>query len=114
MNLTLATPIPSITVVPGEVLEIDFHAHEVGNGNFNWTGYTPKAKLTLAGVSTTVTGTVISAGGGTASASFTATQTATLAGPSWGEVVLYADPTAGSENLHIATIALRVTSEVIP
>jgi hypothetical protein len=114
MNLTLATPIPSITVVPGEVLEIDFHVHEVGGNNFNWTGYTPKAKLTVADKSVTVTGSVVSAGGGTATTSFTATQTATLAGPSWGEVVLYADPTAGSENLHIATIALRVTSEVIP
>jgi len=100
--------------VPGEVLEIDFHVHEVGGNNFNWTGYTPKAKLTVADKSATVTGSVVSAGGGTATTSFTATQTATLAGPSWGEIVLYADPTAGSENLHIATIALRVTAEVIP
>lgn len=114
MNLTLATAIPSIVVVPGEVLEIDFHVHEVGNGNFNWTGYAPKAKLTVASTTINATGSVVSAGGGTATVSYTAAQTATIAGPAWGEIVLYADPTAGSENLHIATIALRVTSEVIP
>lgn len=114
MNLTLATAIPSIVVVPGEVLEIDFHVHEVGGSNFNWTNYAPKAKLTVASTTITATGSVVSAAGGTATVSYTAVQTATIAGPSWGEIVLYADPTAGSENLHIATIALRVTSEVIP
>lgn len=115
MNLTLATPITGIVMVPGEVVEIDFHVHEVGGSNFHWTSapggpYTPKAKFGA----TTVTGTVVSAAGGTATVSFTATQTAALSSPSWADLVLYADPNTGSENLHIATIPVRVTAEVIP
>jgi hypothetical protein len=57
---------------------------------------------------------VVSAGGGTAGFSLTAVQTATFASNAWGRIVLYADPNTGSENLHIATIDLRTTNEVIP
>jgi len=119
MNLTLATPITGIVMVPGEVVEIDFHVHEVGGSNFHWTSaaggpYTPKAKLKLPDKTVTVTGTVVSAAGGTATVTFTAAQTETVSGPSWADLVLYADPNTGSENLHIATIPVRVTAEVIP
>jgi hypothetical protein len=114
MNLTLATPILPQTIVPGEVFEIDFHVHEVGGSNFNWTGYTPKCKITVGSVTVNKTGTVVSAGGGTATVSLAATDTDDLPANSWGEAILYADPITGSENLHIATIFLRTTKEVIP
>jgi hypothetical protein len=114
MNLKLATPILPQTIVPGEVFVIDFHVHEVGGSNFNWTGYTPKCKVTVGSVTLNVTGTVVSAGGGTATVSLAASDTDDLPTNSWGEAILYADPTASTANLHIATIFLRTTKEVIP
>jgi hypothetical protein len=41
-------------------------------------------------------------------------QTLTVDANSWGTIVLYADPTVGSENRHIATIFARITAESIP
>jgi hypothetical protein len=41
-------------------------------------------------------------------------QTLTLPANAWGTIVLYADPTSGSENRHIATIFARITAESIP
>lgn len=113
-NLQLATYIGTQTFAPGSAFTLDFHVHEVGASNFNWTGYTPKARLTVGTVSVTVTGTVVSAGGGTATCSWTAAQTATLSRSAWGTITLYADPTATTENLHIADINVQTDSEVIP
>lgn len=114
INLKLGTPIDSQTVVPGERFGIDLHAHTVEANNFNWTGYTPKGKIVVGTVSLEATGTVISAGGGTAEIIWTAAQTATLPTASWGSIIVYADPNTGSDNLHIATIFLRTTAEAIP
>lgn len=115
-NLTLVTPIPPQTVVPGEVFAVSMHVHDDGS-NFNWTGFTPKGYITVGTVKLDGTGAVVNAGGGTATVSWTAaavTGTAALPANSWGTIVLYADPTSGSENRHIATIFARITAESIP
>jgi hypothetical protein len=113
-NLKLASYIGTQTFAPGSAFTLGFHVHEDDGNNFNWTGYTPKARLTVGSVSVNVTGTVVSAVGGTATCSWTAAQTATLARSAWGTITLYADPTATSENLHIADINVQTNSEVIP
>lgn len=112
-NLTLVTPIPPQTVVPGEVFAVSMHVHDDGS-NFNWTGFTPVGKITVGTVTITGTGAVVNAGGGTATVSWTSVQTLTLDANAWGTIVLYADPTSGSENRHIATIFARITAESIP
>lgn len=118
-NLTLATTILSQVIVPGEKYEIDFHVHVEGGNNFHWTSatggpYSPVAKMTVGSVTITAASTVVSAAGGTAESVFSAAQTATLPTNSWGTIVLYADPTGSSENLHVASIQCRTTAEVIP
>ena len=117
-NLSLATTILPQVIVPGEKYEIDFHVHVDGT-NFHWTNatggpYSPVSKMTVGSVTLTATSTVVSAGGGTAESVFSAAQTATLPSNSWGTIVLYADPTGSSENLHVASIQCRTTAEVIP
>jgi hypothetical protein len=113
-NLQLASGIDPQVMVPGEVYELAIYVHNGAGQNFSWTNFTPKMRVDVGALSTTYTGTVISAGGGTAGFSMTAVQTATFASNAWGRIVLYADPNIGSENLHIATIDLRTTNEVIP
>lgn len=113
-NLRLASGIDPQVMVPGEVYELSMHVHNGAGQNFSWTGFTPRMRVDVASVSTTFTGTVISAGGGTAGFSLTAVQTATFSPNAWGRILLYADPNTGSENLHIATIDLRTTNEVLP
>jgi Flp pilus assembly secretin CpaC len=113
-NLQLASGIDPQVMVPGEVYELSMHVHNGAGHNFSWTNFTPKMRVDVGTLSTTFTGTVVSAGGGTAGFSLTAVQTATFASNAWGRIVLYADPNTGSENLHIATIDLRTTNEVIP
>ena len=115
-NLTLVTPIPPQTVVPGEVFAVSMHVHDDG-ANFNWTNFTPVGKITVGTVTITGAATVNNAAGGTANIAWTAaavTGTAALPANSWGTIVLYADPTSGSENRHIATIFARITAESIP
>lgn len=113
-SLHLATFIGLQVITPGSAFSVDFHVHDSDGQNFNWSGFTPKARITVGSVSVNVTGTVISAGGGTATCSWTAAQTATLQRGSWGNITLYADPSASSENLHIADIGVQTNSEVIP
>lgn len=116
-NLTLVTPIPPQTVVPGEVFAVSMHVHDDGS-NFNWSGFTPKAYISVGTVKLeATTNTVNNQAGGTATVAWTAaavTGTAALPANSWGTIVLYADPTSGSENRHIATIFARITAESIP
>ena len=112
-NLTLVTPIPPQVICKGEVFAVSMHVHDDGS-NFNWTGFTPVGKITVGTVTVQGTGTVVSAGGGTATVSWTAAQTLTVDANAWGTIVLYADPTSGSENRHIATIFARITAEAIP
>ena len=112
-NLTLVTPIPPQVICKGEVFAVSMHVHDDGS-NFNWTGFTPVGKITVGTVTITGTGTVVNAGGGTATVSWTSVQTLTLDANAWGTIVLYADPTSGSENRHIATIFARITAESIP
>lgn len=112
-NLELVTPIPPQVICKGEVFAISMHVHDDGS-NFNWSGFTPTGKITVGTVTITVTGTVVNQAGGTATVSWTAAQTLTLDANSWGTIVLYADPTSGSENRHIATIFARITAESIP
>lgn len=114
-NLQLAAILPTQVIVPGENHVVSFHVHDADSGqNFNWSGYTPVAKITIG--STTVSGTcaVVSQGGGTATATFTAAQTASLPYPAWGALVIYADPTANSENLGIAVVDVRTEYKAIP
>ena len=113
-NLQLATPILTQVIVRGENHVVSIHAHEVGGTNFNWSGYTPKAKISVGSTNLTCTGSVISQGGGTASFTFTAAQTGGISKASWGELVIWADPTADSEDLHIATVPVQFTAEAIP
>ena len=112
-NLTLVTPIPPQVICKGEVFAISMHVHDDGV-NFNWGGFTPMGKITVGTITITVTGTVNNQAGGTATVAWTAAQTLTLDANSWGTIVLYADPTSGSENRHIATIFARITAEAIP
>lgn len=118
-NLELATYIDMQRITPGSAFTLSFHAHEQGGNNFHWTNatggpYTPKAKLTVGTVTIAVTGTVVSAAGGTATAAWTAAQTTTLAANAWGEITLYADPNTGSENLAIGVVQVQTAAEVIP
>jgi hypothetical protein len=114
-KLTLVTPIPPQVICKGEVFAVSMHVHDDG-ANFHWTnaGFTPKGYLTVGTVTVQGTGAVVNAGGGTATVSWTAAQTLTVDANSWGTIVLYADPTSGSENRHIATIFARITAESIP
>ena len=115
-NLTLVTPIPPQVICRGEVFAISMHVHDDG-ANFHWTnaGFTPKGYLTVGTVKLeSTTNTVVNAGGGTATVAWTAAQTLTVDANAWGTIVLYADPTSGSESRHIATIFARITAEAIP
>jgi hypothetical protein len=114
-NLTLVTPIPPQVICKGEVFAVSMHVHDDGS-NLHWTsaGFTPKGYITVGTVTLQGTGSVVSAGGGTATVSWTAAQTLTVDANAWGTIVLYADPTSGSENRHIATIFARITAEAIP
>ena len=114
-NLTLVTSIPPQVICKGEVFSISMHVHDDGS-NFHWTnaGFTPKGYLTVGTVTVQGTGAVVNAGGGTATVAWTAAQTLTMDANAWGTIVLYADPTSGSENRHIATIFARITAESIP
>jgi hypothetical protein len=114
-NLTLVTPIPPQVICKGEVFAISMHVHDDG-ANLHWTnsGLTPKGYITVGTVKLEGTGSVVSASGGTATVSWTAAQTLTVDANAWGTIVLYADPTSGSENRHIATIFARITAESIP
>jgi hypothetical protein len=114
-NLTLVTPIPPQVICKGEVFAISMHVHDDG-ANFHWTnaGFTPKGYITVGTVKLEGTGSVVNAGGGTATVSWTAAQTLTVDANAWGTIVIYADPTSGSENRHIATIFARITAEAIP
>ena len=112
-NLTLVTPIPPQVICKGEVFAISMHVHDDG-ANFNWTGFSPVGKITVGTLTITGAGTVNNQAGGTATFAWTAAQTLTLDANAWGTIVLYADPTSGSENRHIATIFARITAEAIP
>lgn len=113
-NLQLATPLLTQVIVRGENHFVSIHVHEDGGNNFNWSGYTPKAKISVGLSNLTCTGSVISQAGGTASFTFTAAQTGGIASASWGELVMWADPTVGGEDLHIATVPVQFTAEAIP
>ena len=113
-NLTLVTPIPPQVICKGEVFSISMHVHDDGS-NFNWSGFTPKGYINVGTVKLeSTTNTVNNQAGGTATVAWTAAQTLTVDANSWGTIVLYADPTSGSENRHIATIFARITAESIP
>lgn len=111
-NLTLYDPIPPQTVVPGEVFAVSMHVHDDG-ANFNWTNFTPVGKITVGTVTITGAGSVVNAAGGTATVSWTAALTSTLPSNAWGTILIYADPTSGSEHRHIASIFVRTTAETI-
>ena len=114
-NLKLASLLPTQFIVRGEQHKVSYHVHNADtNVNFNWSGYSPVARLTVGSVTVTGTSAVVSQGGGTASATFSAAQTATLPQNAWGTLVLYADPTADSENLHVANVFVRTSFEAIP
>lgn len=113
-NLLFANPELDQVLTCGSTFTVRFHVHEENGNNFNWTGYTPKAKLTVGTVSLTISGTVISAGGGTATVEWTSAQTATLPDNAWGTVHVWADDDSSTTNLAIGTINIRTTYGSIP
>lgn len=113
MSLQLATPIPSQRVVPGSTFTLSIHVHDTDGNNFNWSGYAPKATMTIGTVTIVATGTVVNQAGGTATLAWTAGNTLTLPNNQWGVIVIYADPTANTENRHVATIFCRTSPEEI-
>ena len=113
-NLKLGSLLPTQFIVRGEQHVVSYNVHDADtNQNFNWSGYSPVARLTVGSVTVTATSSVVS-GSGNASATFSAAQTATLPQNAWGTLVLYADPTANSENLHVANVFVRTSFEAIP
>jgi hypothetical protein len=112
------TPSAPVVLRPGSQFDLSVHVHQDG-ANFHWTSatggpYTPKASIRVGGtVLATATGTVVSAGGGTASFTWTSTTTATLPARAFGEVQLWADQNSGSENLQIGNVTFQ-TGEAIP
>lgn len=113
MSLQLATPIPAQRVVPGSTFSLSIHVHDIDGNNFNWSGYSPKATMSVGTVTIVATGTVISQAGGTATLAWTAANTLTLPNNQWGVIVIYADPTANAENRHISTVFCRTSPEEI-
>lgn len=107
--------IPNAPVVirPGSQFDLSIHVHQDGT-NFNWSGFTPKASLRV-GTTTlaTLTGTVISQGGGTASFNWSSASTASLLPCQFGEVQIWADANATTENLQIGNVTFQ-TGEGIP
>jgi hypothetical protein len=111
-NLQPSTPILPQVITPGENHLIAFLVNDAASGaNFNWSGYTPVAKITVG--TTVITGSCV-VNSNTVTATFTAAQTASLAYPAWGALVIYADPTTGSENLGIAVVQVRTEGVAIP
>ena len=112
-NLSLATPILPQRITPGSQFELPFHAHENGQ-NFNWSGYTPKARIDIGTTFTSVvSGTVTNQAGGTALITLTRTVTLdwdTLKG-SFGEMTLFAE--SASTKRVIAVIPFQLAAEVI-
>jgi len=112
-NLSLTTPILPQRITPGSQFELSFHVHESGQ-NFNWSGYTPKARIDIGTTFTSVvTGTVTNQGGGTATITLTRTVTLdfdTFVG-SFGEMTLFAE--SASTKRVIAVIPFQISVEVI-
>jgi len=113
-NLSLATPILPQRITPGSQFELPFHVHESGQ-NFNWSGYTPKARIdvTTSYTNSIVTGTVTNQAGGTALITLTRAFTLdwdTFVG-SFGEMTLFAE--SASTKRVIAVIPFQVAAKVI-
>lgn len=112
--------IPNAPIVlrPGSQFDLSIHVHQDG-ANFNWTSasggpYTPKASLRVGGTTlATLTGTVVSAGGGTASFTWSSALTATLPSCRFGELQIWADANTTTENLQIGNVTFQ-TGEAIP
>lgn len=113
-NLKFANPELAQVITCGSTFDLAFHVHDEGGGNFNWTGYTPKAKLTVGNVSVTVSGTVVNAAGGTATAAWTSAQTATLPNNAWGSIEVWADSDSSTTNLAVGAVVVRTSWEVVP
>jgi len=113
-NLTLATAILPQRIVIGSQFELDFHVHESGQ-NFNWSGYTPKATITIGpSVTTTITGTVVNQGGGTAKITLSRAQTVDWRNypGTYGEILLFAYSAQTSRA--IAVVPFQISVEEIP
>jgi hypothetical protein len=105
--------IPTV-VRPGAALDVSIHVHDLNANNFNWTGYTPKASIKAGeDILATVNGTVVSAGGGTASFAWTSAQTALLGELLFCEMQIWADNNSSTENLQIGNLTFQ-TGEAIP
>lgn len=118
-NLQFATAQLEQEITPGSTWTFDFHVHEVGGTNFHWTSaaggpYTPKGLLRTSSKSLALTGTVVSAAGGTAQFVVPVASTTQLDAAAWGELTVYADPTAGTANIVIGIVPVRTTAEVLP
>lgn len=115
ITLSAATTPPDLVIVPGEAWAWDFAVKNDSGTAFNLTGYTVKVRIDIANdIDDVVSASTTSASTGLASVVITAATTSLWPTNSWGRMVIYADPSSGSENLHIYTVNLRTTAEAIP
>lgn len=110
-NLEFANPELPQVITCGSTFDLAFQAQQVGGTAFSWTGYTPKARLTVGSVSITVSGSVV---GAAVTASWTSAQTGTLPDNAWGSITVWADADASTTNIAIGTVMVRTTFGAIP
>ena len=113
-NARIASDIVGLVIVPGCSRDLTVDVQNPNGTPFDLTGYSVKAKVELGTVDTTITGTISSAAGGNSTVVIPASTTTDWPAATNGVVTLYADPAAGSENVHIATVLFRTSAEVVP
>jgi hypothetical protein len=113
-NAKIESDIIGLVVVPGCSRTLTVEVRNPSGTKFDLTGYSVKAKVEIGTVTTTITGTITSAIDGSAVVELTAATTTDWPAARNGIITLYADPTAGVENVHIATVLFRTSAEVVP
>lgn len=112
--LHISPNIIGIVLVPGSAETITLNVKQESGVAFDLTGYSVKANVRIGDAEYALTGTVTNAAAGTAALAMTAATTVNWPTAKWGTVTVYVDPASGSENIHVASIALRTAAENIP
>jgi hypothetical protein len=113
-NARIETDIVGLVVVPGCSRTLTVNVVNPNGTKFDLTGYAVKAKVEVGTVETTITGTITSAIDGTSTVEILAATSTDWPAARNGVITLYADPTAGVENVHISTVLFRTSTEVVP
>lgn len=113
-QVRIKEPIVGLMVVPGCAHTLTVDCVKPDGTAFDLTGYSIKAKVQIGLVEETITGTIVSAAGGTSTVTLANANTTDYPTATNGTITLYADPSAGSENLHISTVLFRTANEVVP